>query len=63
MTIYEQFHPELREKPEKVHQLTTEDKIKVLKSRIQTLEGRQPMKENQAIVRKLKREVRRLENK
>ncbi len=63
MTIYEQFHPELREKPEMVHQLTTEDKIKNLKNRIQTLEGRQPMKENQAIVKKLKREVRRLENK
>lgn len=61
MTIYEQFHPELREPIVYEHQLTKEDKINNLNQRIQLLEGRQPGKENQAIVKKLKREVKRLE--
>ena len=61
MTIYEMYHPELVEKTELTHQATTEVKIRNIKQRISLLEGRQPLKENQAIIKKLKRELNRLE--
>jgi len=61
MTIYEMYHPELREKFVYEHKLTLKDKIRDTEQRIALLEGRQPLKENQAIVRKLKRQLRSLE--
>lgn len=60
-TIYEMYHPELIER-EPLNVDYKAMKIRKIKDRIKTMEGRKPVSSNQAIVKKLKRELKRLEN-
>lgn len=60
-TIYEMYHPELIER-EPLNIDYKAMRIVKIKNRIKTMEGRKPASSNQAIVKKLKRELKRLED-